>query len=107
MLRADVPGGPAGRDGAHRVHTVVLRSAGNRVRPNLVLHAARTGLLLIGCPGIGRDAWWAHIGGFVAGWLITPLLRRPSAAYRQYYRDEGVYGFLPDGRRKGEQGPWT
>lgn len=65
------------------------------------------GFFSLGVQASGGIAWWAHIGGFVAGWLITPLLRRPSAAYRQYYRDEGVYGFLPDGRRKGEQGPWT
>ncbi|MBI2740694.1 MAG: rhomboid family intramembrane serine protease [Rhodospirillales bacterium] len=55
----------------------------------------------------GGIAWWAHIGGFLAGWLVTPLLRRRADAYRHYYRDEGIYGFLPDGRREGGQGPWT
>ena len=55
----------------------------------------------------GGIAWWAHIGGFLAGWIVTPLLRRRAATYRHYYRDEGIYGFLPDGRREGGQGPWT
>ncbi len=54
----------------------------------------------------GGIAWWAHIGGFVAGWLIITVLRRPVHRYRPYYGDEGVHGFLPDGRRNG-QGPWS
>jgi membrane associated rhomboid family serine protease len=29
--------------------------------------------------GAGGIAWWAHIGGFVAGWLLLPLLE-PSGA---------------------------
>ncbi|TCT12479.1 membrane associated rhomboid family serine protease [Tepidamorphus gemmatus] len=65
------------------------------------------GLLSIGDQATGGVAWWAHIGGFVAGWLVTPLLKRPASAYRHHYRDEGVYGFLPDGRREGGIGPWT
>lgn len=64
------------------------------------------GFLSLGSQTSGGIAWWAHIGGFVAGWLITPLLRRSETAYRQYYRDEGLYGFLPDGRREGDRGPW-
>ena len=39
--------------------------------------------------------------------LVTPFLRRRADGYRNYYRDEGIYGFLPDGRRQGGQGPWT
>jgi membrane associated rhomboid family serine protease len=64
------------------------------------------GLLALGEDSTGGIAWWAHIGGFVAGWLVTPMLRRATSGYRPYYRDEGVYGFLPDGRRKGGPGPW-
>lgn len=64
------------------------------------------GILSLGEQTMGGVAWWAHIGGFVAGWLVTPLLRTPSTAYRNYYRDEGAYGFLPDGRREGGRGPW-
>ena len=47
----------------------------------------------------GGIAWWAHIGGFVAGVLLTPLLARSLRAYRKYYLDEGLYGFTPNGRR--------
>ena len=45
----------------------------------------------------GGVAWWAHVGGFVAGMLLV----RPFTFGRQrrWYPDEGVYGFLPDGRR--------
>lgn len=44
-------------------------------------------------------AWWAHIGGFIAGVLMTPMLRRPEAKNRRYFDDEGVFGFKPTGRR--------
>ncbi|CUB01123.1 rhomboid family intramembrane serine protease [Pannonibacter indicus] len=64
------------------------------------------GLISLGDTASGGIAWWAHIGGFVAGWLATPLLRRPAGTYRRYYRDEGIYGFLPDGRRRGGGSPW-
>lgn len=64
------------------------------------------GLMSLGDVASGGIAWWAHIGGFVAGWLGTPLLRKPAGAYRRYYRDEGVYGLLPDGRRQGGGSPW-
>lgn len=64
------------------------------------------GLISLGDTASGGIAWWAHIGGFVAGWLATPLLRRPAGAHRRYYRDEGIYGFLPDGRRQGGGSPW-
>lgn len=54
----------------------------------------------------GGIAWWAHVGGFVAGWLLAPLVRRPRGSHREFYRDEGAWGFLPDGRRSGGHGPW-
>lgn len=55
-----------------------------------------TGLLLPPtCCGV---AWWAHIGGFCAGWLLAPILRT-RRAYRRYFADEGCYGLLPNGRR--------
>jgi membrane associated rhomboid family serine protease len=47
----------------------------------------------------GGIAWWAHIGGFLAGVLLTPILVRSARDYRKYYRDEGIYGFTPNGRR--------
>jgi membrane associated rhomboid family serine protease len=66
------------------------------------------GLLTLGQEGdSGGIAWWAHIGGFLAGWLLAPFVRRARRVYRPYYRDEGMYGFLPDGRRSGGRGPWA
>jgi membrane associated rhomboid family serine protease len=44
-------------------------------------------------------AWWAHIGGFIAGFALVPLFRRAERHYRRYYADEGVLGFDPRGRR--------
>jgi membrane associated rhomboid family serine protease len=46
----------------------------------------------------GGVAWWAHIGGFVAGLLLSPLLQRSERRHRIYYADEGVLGFDPQGR---------
>jgi len=54
----------------------------------------------------GGIAWWAHIGGFAAGWLLMPVIKRRTRSYRRYYADEGLYGFLPDGRRSSRGGPW-
>jgi membrane associated rhomboid family serine protease len=28
--------------------------------------------------GVGGVAWWAHLGGFIAGAILGPVLRRPS-----------------------------
>jgi len=44
-------------------------------------------------------AWWAHIGGFIAGLVLAPLIRRSERNYRRYYPDEGVLGFDQWGRR--------
>ena len=43
-------------------------------------------------------AWWAHIGGFVAGLLFAPLMHKSERVYRAYYPDEGILGFDPSGR---------
>lgn len=43
-------------------------------------------------------AWWAHVGGFVAGLLLGPLMRRSERSYRRYYADEGIFGLDPSGR---------
>jgi membrane associated rhomboid family serine protease len=48
--------------------------------------------------GDGGVAWWAHVGGFVAGLALGPLLQRSEQKYRRYYADEGVLGFDPSGR---------
>jgi len=54
---------------------------------------------LFGPPAGAGVAWWAHIGGFVAGFLLTPLLQQSKRAHRPFYPDEGVLGFNPAGRR--------
>src|SRR6202051_2679389 len=46
----------------------------------------------------GGVAWWAHVGGFIAGLVLGPLLLRSERLYRKYYADEGVLGFDPSGR---------
>jgi len=46
----------------------------------------------------GGIAWWAHIGGFVAGLALGPLLMQSRRRFRPYYRDEGHLGFQPTGR---------
>jgi membrane associated rhomboid family serine protease len=33
-------------------------------------------------------AWWAHVGGFVAGLALLPLLNKPGEQYRRYHADE-------------------
>jgi rhomboid family protein len=48
--------------------------------------------------GGGGVAWWAHIGGFLAGYAFASLLTQPQRRYRAYYPDEGVLGFTPRGR---------
>jgi len=54
---------------------------------------------LFGPPAGAGVAWWAHIGGFVAGFVLTPLLQQSKRAHRPFYPDEGVLGFDPTGRR--------
>jgi membrane associated rhomboid family serine protease len=46
----------------------------------------------------GDVAWWAHVGGFLAGFTLGPLLVRSRERYRVYYPDEGMLGFDTDGR---------
>jgi membrane associated rhomboid family serine protease len=46
----------------------------------------------------GGIAWWAHVGGFVTGAILGPLLRQPGRRYRPYYPDEGELGFDTRGR---------
>jgi len=57
-----------------------------------------TAELLTASSGAGV-AWWAHIGGFIAGLILIPFLRRSEQSYRAYYADEGVLGFNPQGLR--------
>jgi membrane associated rhomboid family serine protease len=55
------------------------------------------GLLL---PQTNEVAWWAHIGGFLAGLALTPIAYRPRSRYRRYQPDEGAPGFGPWGERQ-------
>lgn len=54
------------------------------------------GLFALGYGVSGGIAWWAHIGGFAAGWLLAPWLRQPQ---RRFFADEGRFGLSPHGRR--------
>jgi membrane associated rhomboid family serine protease len=47
----------------------------------------------------GGVAWWAHVGGFVAGFVLAAPLRLSARRYRPYYADEGILGFTPMGIR--------
>jgi membrane associated rhomboid family serine protease len=47
----------------------------------------------------GGVAWWAHIGGFIAGLALIPFLQRSERGYRVYQTDEGVLGFNQWGYR--------
>jgi membrane associated rhomboid family serine protease len=47
----------------------------------------------------GGVAWWAHIGGFLAGLAFASLMMLPERRHRPYYADEGILGFDPMGRR--------
>jgi membrane associated rhomboid family serine protease len=46
----------------------------------------------------GDVAWWAHVGGFIAAFALSPLLVRSHQGYRPYYPDEGVFGFDTEGQ---------
>jgi membrane associated rhomboid family serine protease len=48
-----------------------------------------SGLLSLGAAGdFGGIAWWAHIGGFVFGFLMVRLFARPYRVHRRPYADE-------------------
>jgi len=48
-----------------------------------------SGLAALVAPQFGGGiAWWAHIGGFVAGLALVPLFRKRRGAYRAYFPDE-------------------
>ncbi len=36
----------------------------------------------------GGVAWWAHIGGFLAGILLLPFFKKKERSYRRSYPDE-------------------
>jgi rhomboid family protein len=46
----------------------------------------------------GGVAWWAHVGGFLAGYALARLLVQSERRYQRYYPDEGILGFDTMGR---------
>ncbi|MEJ0042868.1 MAG: hypothetical protein WDM81_11970 [Rhizomicrobium sp.] len=43
--------------------------------------------------GVGaRTAWWAHVGGFAAGLVLTPLLKSRDVAYFGPFDVRGPWG---------------
>jgi membrane associated rhomboid family serine protease len=48
-----------------------------------------SGLGSLGAGGHGGVAYWAHIGGFVAGLVLVLLMRRPTeSSVQQYHRED-------------------
>jgi membrane associated rhomboid family serine protease len=48
-----------------------------------------SGTLALGSPDYFTGiAWWAHIGGFVAGMILLPLFKKSPQDYRPYFDDE-------------------
>jgi membrane associated rhomboid family serine protease len=45
-------------------------------------------LALIGLETYELVAWWAHVGGFVAGMALLPLFKQSPRQYRRRYDDE-------------------
>lgn len=45
----------------------------------------------------GPVAWWAHIGGFLAGIALVSFVKLPQRRYRRFFLDEGVLGHGPRG----------
>ena len=45
-------------------------------------------LSIAGGQQLGGVAWWAHVGGFVAGIFLRPLFAKPQKEIRRVYPDE-------------------
>jgi len=45
-------------------------------------------LSLVSAESYEGVAWWAHVGGFVAGMVLLPLFKKAPKQYRRYYADE-------------------
>jgi ClpP class serine protease len=54
----------------------------------------------------GGVAWWAHIGGFVAGFVLGPILVQPEWRYPKYYPDQGHPGLRHGRTRLISTIPW-
>jgi len=52
-----------------------------------------SGAFSLAAPGHAAGiAWWAHVGGFVTGMVLMPVVRKRRRSYRAYYDDE-LYRF--------------
>ncbi|NWG02820.1 MAG: rhomboid family intramembrane serine protease [Syntrophaceae bacterium] len=47
-----------------------------------------SGTLSFTSPGTGGVAWWAHVGGFLAGMAFVPVFRNRRHSYREPFPDE-------------------
>jgi membrane associated rhomboid family serine protease len=45
-------------------------------------------LTLVTAQHYGGVAWWAHVGGFVAGVVLLPVFKKSRGQYRENYDDE-------------------
>jgi membrane associated rhomboid family serine protease len=62
-----------------------------------------SGTLSLSAPEVEGVAWWAHVGGFVAGVVLHRVFVRPSRADRRPARDEyGIDNAWMPSRRWGE-----
>ncbi len=43
------------------------------------------GVMTIGGPDVGGVAFWAHIGGFVSGVLLSQIFKKPESSYPAYH----------------------
>jgi membrane associated rhomboid family serine protease len=39
----------------------------------------------------GGVAWWAHVGGFIAGMVFLPFFRNKERSHRKFYPDEAYH----------------
>jgi membrane associated rhomboid family serine protease len=47
-----------------------------------------SGTLSFASQKTGAVAWWAHIGGFIAGIVLLPFFRKREYSHRKFYTDE-------------------
>jgi membrane associated rhomboid family serine protease len=50
-----------------------------------------SGTLSFTSHGTGGVAWWAHVGGFLAGMALLPLFRNRGHSYREPFPDEAYH----------------
>jgi hypothetical protein len=94
VLHAPVSTCPDRRARSNPVHPPIHR--GPRVCLWFLLQIFGAAAELLHASSSGGVAWWAHVGGFVAGSTLGPLLLRSDHVC---YPDEGMFGFDTEGRR--------